>query len=80
MTDNKPNRLDEDHFDYQTTKAGKVLIYWDGKHIKTLSGKHAQKFLTQIEGLDGAEEQLVLARVTGNFKRGNEREGKNKRR
>ncbi len=80
MPQNKPNRLDEDQFDYQVTKDSKVLIYWHNKHIKTLSGKHAQKFLRQIDGLDGADEQLVLARVTGNFKRGNERNGKQKRR
>jgi len=71
---------DNDQFDYHVTKDEKILIYWYNKHIKTLAGKHAQKFLRQIEGLDEADEQLVLARVTGNFKRGNEREGKNKRR
>lgn len=80
MTDEHSSRLDEDNFDYQATKDNKVLIYWHNKHIKTLSGKHAQKFLEQIEGLSGADEQLVLARVTGNFKRGNERDGKKKRR
>jgi len=71
---------DEVQFDYQVTKDEKILIYWYNKHVKTLAGKHAQKFLRQIEGLDGEAEQLVLACVTGNFKRGNEREGKNKRR
>lgn len=80
MPQEKPNRLEEDQFDYQVTKDNKVLIYFHNKHIKTLSGKHAHKFIAQIDGLSGADEQLVLARVTGNFKRGNEREGKNKRR
>lgn len=69
----KRNRLDEEFFDYQATKDGKVLLYWYGKHIKTLSGKEAQKFLTKIEGLEGKDLQLVLAKVTGNFKHGNER-------
>jgi hypothetical protein len=76
MPDDYSSRLDEDNFDYQVTKDNKVLIYWHNKHIKTLKGKHAHKFIAQIDGLDGAEEQLVLARVTGNFKRGNERDGK----
>jgi len=67
-------------FDYQTTKDNKVLVYWQGKHVVTLSGKRAEKFLSQIAGADDDTAQLVMARFTGNFKRGNEREGKNKRR
>lgn len=73
MPREKPNRLDEDNFDYQVTKDNKVLLYWHNKHIKTLAGKQAHKFLAQIDGYDGADAQLVLARFTGNFKRGNER-------
>jgi hypothetical protein len=65
-------------FDYQITKAGKVLIYWQGKLVTTLAGKPAQKFQRQIAGLDDPAAQIVLARFTGNFKRGNEREGKHK--
>jgi hypothetical protein len=30
-------------------------------------------FLKRIADLEGLEEQLVLAKLTGNFKRGNER-------
>lgn len=78
--DSEKSRLDEDIFDYQETKGNKVLIYWHNKLVVTLAGKQAKKFLRQIEGLDGAEAQLILARFTGNFKRGNERDGKNKRR
>lgn len=75
----KHGRLDDDIFDYAATKSGKVLLYYDGKLVKTLSGKNAQKFLGKIEGLDGKDAQLVMAKETGNFKRGNERDGKNKR-
>ncbi|MEO0596404.1 MAG: hypothetical protein AAFV98_04835 [Chloroflexota bacterium] len=67
-------------FDYQPTKDNKVLIYWQGKHVVTLSGKRAEKFLAQIADADEETAQLLMARYTGNFKRGNEREGKNKRR
>ena len=69
----KRGRLDENVFSYLPTKDGKVLLYHEGRVVKTLSGKHAQKFLGQIDGLDGKDAQLVMARVTGNFKRGNER-------
>lgn len=67
-------------FDYQVTKQNKILIYWRDKHVVTLSGKKAQKFLVQIDNVDESAAQLVMARFTGNFKRGNEREGKNKQR
>lgn len=66
-----------DEFDYQLTKDERVLIYWRGKLVKTLAGDKAQKFLRQVES--GEDEQAVMARVTGNFKRGNERDGKRKK-
>lgn len=69
----KRNKLDDEPFDYDITKDNRVLLYWEGKHIKTLAGKQAAKFISQINGLDGKEAQLILAKVTGNFKRGNER-------
>lgn len=69
----KRGKLEEEFFDYQETKDGRVLLYWYDKHIKTLSGKQAEKFLTRISGLDGTDAQLVMAKFTGNFKRGNER-------
>ncbi|MDZ4672766.1 MAG: hypothetical protein SH821_18030 [Phototrophicales bacterium] len=78
MADNEDKRgvFDEEVFTYDLTKAGLVLIYWHGKHVTTLSGKKAEKFVSQVESADDHEAQLVMARVTGNFKRGNEREGK----
>jgi hypothetical protein len=76
MDDNdQPNRLDEDIFSFNVTKSGLVMIYWYEKRVKTLAGHAAQKFLSRIDGLDGADAQLVMAKATGNFKRGNERRG-----
>jgi hypothetical protein len=72
----KRNKLAEEPFDYDITKDNRVLLYWQGKLIKTLAGKQAQKFISQIEGLNGQEAQLILAKVTGNFKRGNEKDNK----
>lgn len=70
-------RLEEEPFDYQVTKDGRVIVTWRGKQVKTLAGKAAEKFLAAVESLDEAGVQLALAKVTGNFKRGNERrEGK----
>jgi hypothetical protein len=69
-------KLDEEPFDYQVTKDNRVLLYYKGNLIKTLAGKAAAKFIAQIDSLDWHAQQLVLAKVTGNFKHGNERDGK----
>jgi hypothetical protein len=63
-------------FTYQVTKFGKVFLFWDGKRIKILDGNAAQKFWTKIDGLDESETQLLMAIETGNFERGDERQGK----
>ena len=69
-------RLAEAPFDFRTNKAGNVFISWEGKQVKILQGKAAQKFLAKVDGLDDLAAQLVMAKETGNFKRGNERKGK----
>lgn len=66
-------RLDEEPFSFRAASDGRVMLYWENRHVKTLAGVEAQKFLVKIEGLAGKEAQLVMAKVTGNFKRGNER-------
>lgn len=67
-----------DLFDYSITKDQKVLIYWDNRLVVTLANEKAKKFLRQLD-VEDADPQLIMARFTGNFKRGNEREAKNKR-
>ncbi len=65
--------LDEDVFSFRELKDGKVFIYWHDKHVTTLKGEAARKFLDKIDALEGKEAQLVMAKVTGHFKHGNER-------
>ncbi len=72
------NRLDEEVFSFRATKDGRVLFYWHGKHIKTVAGADAKKFLQRIAGLEGKAAQLVMAKATGHFRHGNER-GKSRR-
>lgn len=60
-------------FDYREQKDGRVVLSWYGRPVTTLAGKDAQKFLARIDGLEDHDAQLVMARITGNFKRGNER-------
>ena len=69
----KRNVLDNEVFTYQISKEKKVFISWNGKQVRVLKGKEAQKFISTIMGLDEKGVQLVLAKVTGNFKRGNDR-------
>jgi len=64
---------DEEIFSYRITKDNKVFISYEGKQVTTLSGKRAADFISKISNLEGKEAQLVMAKVTGNFKRGNEK-------
>jgi hypothetical protein len=73
MSIDKHSVFDEQVFSYQETSAQIVFIFWHGKRVKILKGKEAQKFLTRVDGLEEREVQLIMAKVTGNFKRGNER-------
>lgn len=57
-------------FSYTTRKNGEVVITHDGRQAAVLRGRAAQKFLTRIEDQDAQE---VMARFTGNYKRGNEK-------
>lgn len=69
----KRDRLKENPFSYKITKANKALIYYENRMIKTLNDKDTKKLMSKINELDDFEIQLALAKITGNFKRGNER-------
>ena len=69
----KRHVLDDEVFTYRVSKDDKVFIYWLGKQVTILKGKEAQKFISKIANLGYQEAQLVMAKITGNFKRGNER-------
>ena len=79
MAEDKRGILDERIFSYTEAKDGKVFISWNGRQVTILKGKPALEFLRKIANADSKQRQLVMAKVTGNFKRGNERNGKNNR-
>ena len=57
-----------------STFSGEVhFIYWRGRQVRVLKGEEALLLLDKIASLDAKGVQLVLAKATGNFKRGNER-------
>ncbi|GAB6615539.1 MULTISPECIES: hypothetical protein [Bacillus] len=69
----KRNRLDDMMFHYRVTKNNIVLIEYYRKQIMILKGNAAEKFLNKINlAHNDTERQLIMAKVTGNFKRGNE--------
>lgn len=69
----KRNKLDEEVFTYRINKDNKVFIFWNGKQIMILAGSESEKFMRRIKTADPKEAQLIMAKVTGNFKHGNER-------
>lgn len=70
------NRFDETVFTYRANKDGKVFISYQGKQVTILKGKPAEKFLKKINEANHLDEQLIMAKATGNFKRGNEKMSK----
>lgn len=74
--EDKRDRLTEEIFSYKVTKDNKVFISWNGKQVMILKGKESEKFLSKIEGAGEHEAQLIMAKITGNFKRGNEKQTK----
>jgi hypothetical protein len=75
----KQKRLEEEVFNYRVTKDNMVFIDFHGKQVKTLKGKEAEKIIKRIEqAATDHEVQLILAKVTGNFKRGNEKDASKK--
>lgn len=59
-------------FSYRAQKDGTVRIAYHGTVVTTLAGKEATRFLGRVDA-DPDAAQLLMAKATGNFKRGNER-------
>ncbi|MFJ6659969.1 hypothetical protein ACIQNG_27000 [Streptomyces sp. NPDC091377] len=57
-------------FAYVEQSDGSVTITHHGRPAGTLRGDRAERFLAEVQG---ADPQLVMARWTGNYRRGNER-------
>lgn len=66
------DKLKENPFSYRIGK-DKIFIYYFQKEVKIIKGKEMAKLLNNLEGQDEFGIQLALAKVTKNFKRGNER-------
>jgi hypothetical protein len=60
-------------FAYHARKNGDVEILREGRLVTLLRDKEAQTLLARIAQADFPAGQQMMARVTGNYKRGNER-------
>jgi hypothetical protein len=69
-----PDRLDEMPFAWMR-RGDEVLITHQGRRAALLRGAAAAHFLERVARVDEGGAQQLMARVTGNFKRGNERRG-----
>ena len=68
--------LADEPFSWMTRADGAIVIRYHDAPVTLLRGKAAEKFATRVNGAGGPAAQQLMARATGNFKRGNERKGK----
>jgi len=61
-------------FTYRIRKSGEVEIFHRGRLASTLRGTDAEDFKQEASDESSADAQQLMARVTGNYKHGNERE------
>ena len=63
-------------FNYATRADGSIVISYRTAPVTILRGRSAERFATRIADADAAASQQLMARTTGAFKHGNERDGK----
>ena len=68
-----PDPLAGEPFSFVARADGSVVIRYHTAPVTLLRGKAAARFMTRITGADAAGAQQLMARATGQFKRGNER-------
>lgn len=64
-------------FVYRVAKNGAVVISHHDKVAATLRGAKGAAFLKMMDRSTFFEQQQAMARITGNYKRGNEKVAKN---
>ncbi len=63
-------------FQYTETRNNDVMIDHHGQLATILRGAKASAFISKMNQLDFGDQQQWMARITGNYKRGNERTAK----
>ena len=65
--------LTDDPFDWRVTGDGSVRVSRGGREVVVVGGARGAKLAAQLESASDEHAQQLLARATGNYKRGNER-------
>ncbi|WP_136708765.1 hypothetical protein [Agromyces sp. H66] len=66
-------RLVADPFDYRVTRQGGVIVSRGGRAVMTVGGHAAVRLVAALQRADDSQVQHLLARASGNYRRGNER-------
>ncbi len=66
--------LDEQPFAWAVRKDGTVSVSYQGRPVVMVGGKEAERLKAKLLRATPEQAQLALAKITGNFKRGNERQ------
>ena len=69
----KPDRFAEHPFSYAVRKNGELHIFRDNAMVTSVRGANATKLVSKLNKASADQAQLILAKATGNYKRGNER-------
>ena len=60
-------------FDWSERKNGELAISHHGREVTIVRGRRARQLAVHLTGASPEREQHLLARATGNYRRGNER-------
>ena len=60
-------------FELERRKSGEVVIKHDGRVATVLRDRAADRLIARVEAADDLGAQHLMARATGNYRRGNER-------
>ncbi|MGQ0607295.1 MAG: hypothetical protein ACT4OQ_02355 [Chloroflexota bacterium] len=74
-----PDPLADEPFSWLTRADGAIVIRYHEAPVTLLRGRSAERFATRMASADDAAAQQLMARATGNFKRGNERAARRRR-
>jgi hypothetical protein len=72
----RPDPCPAGPFSFQARADGSILVRYREAPVRVLRGKAAERFATRMNTADADAAQQLMARVTGNFMRRNEHDGK----
>lgn len=69
-----PDPLADQPFSFVARADGSIVIRYHAAPVTILRGRAADRFSARVADADPPAAQQLMARATGNFKRGNERQ------